>query len=421
MSLSAGAAVDLKRGAMTAFAGRAAGVALLFAMNAVLGRQLGPSQYGIFSFGLSLTALLLVLAPLGWTTAIMRLINEYTESAQWPLLRGVLWRGHQLALAGGLAAAMLLLAISVLPAVPVDVAAGCRFAAVLLPLAVILHMGKRSLQGLHRVVASIVPDEVLLPGFVLAIVIALGLRDVFAAMTAYAVVLLAVTLANGYLLRSKLPPEIHGATTQYQTKVWMAIALPMLLGGLSQAVINRTDVLMLGVMDGMSGTGLYNAANRIAQLNVFVLSAINVIAAPMLAREFHAGRQAAFRTIFWRVTGWSGAGALPVFLAMLLAAPWLMGLFGSDFVAGSPLLQVLAVGQFLNAITGPVGYALLMAGQEKAFAFSMAVMAAVNVAGNLIAIPLAGPLGAAVVSTLSVLVLNAWQLWLVVTRVMRSR
>jgi O-antigen/teichoic acid export membrane protein len=44
---------------------------------------------------------------------------------------------------------------------------------------------------------------------------------------------------------------------------------------------------------------------------------------------------------------------------------FLLGIFGGDFKKGGIILSILAVGQFVNVITGSVGYLLIMCGQEK--------------------------------------------------------
>ena len=57
--------------------------------------------------------------------------------------------------------------------------------------------------------------------------------------------------------------------------------------------------------------------------------------------------------------------ALPVIGVMLVFPSFLMGLFGSEFAEGAALLQILAVGQFINAMTGSVGFLLMMSGHER--------------------------------------------------------
>jgi O-antigen/teichoic acid export membrane protein len=192
----------------------------------------------------------------------------------------------------------------------------------------------------------------------------------------------------------------------------MIIALPMMFGKISQIIMNRTDVLMLGAMSNMETVGIYSAANRFSTIITFVLGSINIIAAPMLATAYHNADTDQFRVIIRKGMLWSIWGALPLFAIIIIWPQVLLGFFGTEFVQGAVLLKVLAFGQLLNAVTGPVGFALLMAGTERQFAFTVSVVAVGNVIGNLIAIPIWGALGAAWVTAASLITLNGWQFFL---------
>src|SRR5207249_1522446 len=56
---------------------------------------------------------------------------------------------------------------------------------------------------------------------------------------------------------------------------------------------------------------------------------------------------------------------IPLILLFMIWSSPLMGLFGADFRAGSPLLVILCLGQAVNCGTGSVGYLLLMSGHQK--------------------------------------------------------
>ena len=101
--------------------------------------------------------------------------------------------------------------------------------------------------------------------------------------------------------------------------------------------------------------------------------------------------------------------ALPVVFVLMIFPEFFLSLFGDGFESGSAILRILTVGQFANALTGPAAFALLLTGREKQFATTMGIMAMLNIVGNLIAIPIAGALGAAIVSAICVSVLNVWQ------------
>lgn len=97
----------------------------------------------------------------------------------------------------------------------------------------------------------------------------------------------------------------------------MVTALPMVCVGFSQTVMNRTDILALWFLLYDKTVGLYSAATRIAILNTFVMSAVNVIGAPLLAAAYYGGRFDHFRSIMRKAALWSLLGALPHCAAMV--------------------------------------------------------------------------------------------------------
>ncbi|WP_166395355.1 flippase [Rubrobacter marinus] len=401
----------LKRGAVEAFVLHGAGVGLLFLMHAVFARAVGEGGYGSFSYALAITAVLGIVAPLGWPTALLRFVSEYLELGRWGLLQGALRRAYQTTLVVSLAISLVLLGLSYL--VPGDAATGLRYAALLLPLVAFVGLRRKALRALGKLKASIVLEEVVLPvgavAGVLLLVLALGGIGVSGIVLAYfASALLVFALSSWWLLRS-LPDEAREAKPEYRYRAWMAVALPMAFGGLNQMLMNRADVLVLGTLASDETVGLYNAAARIAILITFSLSAVNAVVVPMISAAYHGGRRRQARSLQHRAMLLGGLGALPPAVVVLLFPEFLLGFFGPGFVEAAPVLRILALGQLVNAATGPVGFALLMTGRERAFAATLAVAAVATVVGCLVVVPIYGAVGAAVVTATSVAALNLWQ------------
>lgn len=414
LSGEAGLISRMRRGTIEAFALQAVGAGLLFLMHAILGRSVGPEGYGVFSYALALAWVLAIVVPLGWPTAILRFTARYNEEQNWGLLLGAVRRAYQITLGSALAAALVLFGASFLGFMPPDVSAGLRFAAVMLVPLAFVGLRRKALQGLGKVRYSIIPEDIFLPLLVILGVLTLSVSTATGALSVYVAASLAAFALGSYwlwrTLRLAVPEEGRVSGPEYRTRMWAAIALPMVLGGFSQIVMNRADVILLGSILSPESVGLYGAASRIAALNVFVLNAVNTVAAPMMAASFHSGHPARARKVMNTAMLFSAVGAAPLFLAMFLAPALPLGLFGPEFTEGADLLRVLAAGQFVNAVTGPVGFALMMTGRERAFALTTGLIASGTVAGHLVLIPMIGPMGAAVVTAASVILLNSWQL-----------
>ncbi len=124
---------------------------------------------------------------------------------------------------------------------------------------------------------------------------------------------------------------------------------------------------MLGMFRTEKEVGIYNVALKLAALTSITLFAINTIAAPKFA-EFWGRRdikglgrvaQQSTKLIFWT--------SFPILLSFWLFPSYILNVFGSEFKAGSTALIILTFGQFINAISGSVGYILQMTGKQKVF------------------------------------------------------
>lgn len=390
----------LRRGAVEGFLLRAAGVGLLFLMHSVLGRAIGPQGYGVFSYALALAGVLALVVPLGWTTALMRFVAQYVEEQQWGLLRGIMMRTIQVTAASATLIAVALWLLSNWVNIENNQITSLRFAAVLLPLLAFVGLRRKAFRGLQQVKASIIPEDILLPLLVVSGVFLLGVTTASHALMVYIAAAGSVFILATLWLWQSMPEDTDTAAPEFRTRIWLTAALPIVFGEVSQIVVDRTDVLMLGTMSDMGTVGVYSAAIRIAKLSTFVQGAVNIIAAPMLAAAFHGSHLEEFRAIVRRSVLWSTLGALPLFASVLFWPEELLGFFGPEFGQGVLLLRVLALGHLVNAGVGPIGFGLLMTGREREFALATGGAAVINTLGNFAAIPNWGGLGAAVVKSI---------------------
>jgi O-antigen/teichoic acid export membrane protein len=83
-----------------------------------------------------------------------------------------------------------------------------------------------------------------------------------------------------------------------------------------------------------------------------------------------------------------------------------MKIFGSEFVAGSQALEVLAMSQLINAFSGPAGQMVLMSGHSKMELFNITVSLIVNITFCFLLIPGYGIIGAALANVAATIMIN---------------
>lgn len=109
----------------------------------------------------------------------------------------------------------------------------------------------------------------------------------------------------------------------------------------------------------------FASAQRTAMLASFVLIAVNLVVAPKFAQAFANGKLQEVNHLSRLSSRLMLCLAVPVLSVMIIYPEFLMGLFGEEYIFAAPLLQIMAVGQFINVLTGSVGYLLNMTNHEK--------------------------------------------------------
>lgn len=111
----------------------------------------------------------------------------------------------------------------------------------------------------------------------------------------------------------------------------------------------------------------FASAQKVAMLASFILIAVNIVTTPKFAKSYSDGDMNKLRLVSKQTSKLTIALSIPVLVVMLFYADNLMSIFGQEYVAASRLLQIMAIGQFINVITGSAGHLLNMTGYEKEF------------------------------------------------------
>ncbi len=221
---------------------------------------------------------------------------------------------------------------------------------------------------------------------------------------------------------------LYGATTAISTVVaWGAYrrrtrnwappaavpARPMLskswrisLTVLAAMVADWLILLLLGRYFGRVEIGLFRTAWQITALVTLVVATLDTVSGPRIAAASRIKDIDAIRKLWRQSALIMTLGSMPLLVVVLAVPEWVLGLFGAEFVAAAPALRILALGQIFNIATGSVGAVLMMTGREGwSLRLGILSLAVLGLAG-VILIPLYGVAGAAMATSLSVVVRN---------------
>jgi O-antigen/teichoic acid export membrane protein len=222
-----------------------------------------------------------------------------------------------------------------------------------------------------------------------------------------AVVTAWVTVAVGVALILRVHPSAFvPAPSSWPFARLLRFSLPQTLTTMLLYTILWTDTLLLGRLRTAAEVGVYTIAQRLLSPAQTISTATGQMFAPRIAVEDARGDRTTLGLMLKRVTYWNVTMSLPVFAILLLLAHPLLGLFGRAYENGAAALAILAVGQLVNAATGPLGQTINMSGRPYITMVNNATVAALNIAGCLILIPRYGVTGAAASTTGAITLVN---------------
>jgi len=207
-------------------------------------------------------------------------------------------------------------------------------------------------------------------------------------------------------MRRMRPRAARDVMPTYATTVWRRVALPLVLIGATEALMNRTGVLFLGWLGDTKGAGVYSLVFNIAFVVALPRTAVNTLFAPMISSLFTRNDRAMLQVLVARAATWTLGAGIPIALVLAVLAEPLLTWFGPGFEVGVPALRILVLGQVIVSSAGSQLYVMIMTGHERSAAKILLACAGVNVVGCIVLISPFGLTGAAISTTATLVAWN---------------
>jgi O-antigen/teichoic acid export membrane protein len=401
---------EVVRGASIAFVLKILAAGLGFTFNVVLARLLGAEGAGLYFLALTVTSIAALVGRVGLDNALVRFTAANAAIEDWVAVKGLYIKGIKFALvSSSLVALIVVLAASSLSNVlfsQPELTSLIRWMAIAIVPVSLYTLYAHLLKGLKRILDAISVLSIWLPVFsLMGTIVMAPYWGVLGAIWAY-ILATVTTLAIGYRLWHKATPHLRNLVGCFDTVELLNSSMPLFWMGCLHQVTIWSSTLMLGIWGSPADVGIFGVANRTSILISFVLIAVNSIAAPKFAALYRRGEIEALGHTARSCTKLMTLMAAPALLLFLLAPGRVMGIFGPEFIGGGLTLSILAVGQFVNVVTGSVGFVLIMTGNEHLMRNNIAFCALTIVILNYILIPIWGAVGAAIASAITLILQN---------------
>ena len=382
----------------------------LFGITALLAIPLGKTDVGRYATCFALLSLLGLLSLVGFRAAMTRFVAIYLADRDAARLRGTvrlgLWLslGSSLVLGAGLA--YLAPTLAGWFSDP-GLEAPLRLTGLALPATTMADAALAGTQGWRTQRPFTYIGRIFDPlsRFALTgVLLFLGMGVVGALWALVVTSYIAAALA----LRSLLTrlAQLPRATPTYPVREIFSFSMVSWVSAMAATGLIWTDTLLIGWFQDTDQVGIYSVATRIVTLAVFVMAPINAAFGPHLAHLHHLGDLREMGRMYQAASAWIVRLALPAFVVLVLFPANILGVFGPDFATGAAVTAVLAIGQFINAATGPCGTVLNMSGRVKINMIDNIAVLALNISLNLILIPRIGIIGAAIAWSVSLGTVN---------------
>ena len=398
-----------KLNAVFAFAIRVASAGLAYLSQIILARWMGSFEYGIFAYVWVCLLMLGGLSTLGLNTAVIRFIPEYTEKADFARLRGIIFQSRFITLIISTSLMVLSLALIVffkdhlhnylyLPALLVLIC---------LPAYALTDLHDSMARGYSWMNLALIPPFLLRPLLILAVMAILYLAGspmtAVTAITAAVIATWVTSLIQILMLEPRLQRGVPKGEKTRETKLWLAVAFPILLMESFVLFLQNTDILVLNAYHPPQDVAIYYAALKTINLITFVHFAVsNAVANRFSAYEARGDREKLGEMMRQSVK-WTFWPSLAAALLLLAVGKPLLWLFGPEFTSAYPVMFILAAGLVIKAMFGPAEFLLNMLGEQKLCALVLFATAMLNILFNLLLIPAFGLIGAASATALSLI------------------
>lgn len=196
------------------------------------------------------------------------------------------------------------------------------------------------------------------------------------------------------------------SSKEFNTKNIVLASYPMALSTMTFFLLQNTDVILLSKYVSYSEVAYYSVAVKVAMLASVVMMAISTVIAPKVSEMYALKKVDELKSMMRKSALFIFGISVPIFILLLVGGSFILKIFGEEYTLALNSLYILVIGQLANAFSGPTGTYLNMTGRQKVLQFILIGAFVLNIALNLILIPLHGIEGAAIATASTTIIWN---------------
>ncbi len=405
------------------FAARMAGAGIMFLVQAAIARSFGQKQFGDFLLILAATNIVAMLLPLGFQTVGSYFVAEYAVRHQRTSVIRFVRQGLLQVVV------MFVLLFAAAPIIvrllgPAGNMLGGNWSLIMsMALAsALVFLSGSTLVALKRPFLGLAAETLFRPlviaiSFAAVMVLQTSDGQINRLMTFMTAGYMAIAILHGLVavqaIRTVGDVKPHPSG---EFKRWWRFAFPWVAISLATDFFFDIDLLHLSYLFDATDLAVFGLAVRIFTLAAFGITAVYTIILPHVFEAEASQNRSLFMKRIYDANLAALGMSFALMLALALAGPFVMRLFGPDFVRGSFALVILSAALFVRSFFGPASLMLSLHDRPYAPLPAAACGLALMFGFNQLVVPLYGITGAAA-AALAAITLWSILLWLTAWRI----
>jgi len=404
--------LKITKGAGINFGGTLSGKALLFFYTIFIAKVLGAKALGVYFLGITIIGLLTILCSLGLDTGVVRFVAIYSGRNDLSRMKGTVLLSSAISILSSVFVACIIFLFSDVISIYIfhkpELGNVIKLLSLSIPFISLKKVFLASTQGLkfmqYTAYTENVFDISLRFLFTLLFLYGLKLRLRGVVLAYVASCMFSAGLAF-YYAKKLVPLLDKKIAAVFEIRNLLRFAIPMVSSRLIFNLMRNVDVLMLGLFVSAPGVGIYSVIVRITTLALAISGAFLPIFNPFIADLHYKKEFEKLSDLLKTITRWIIMINFPIFLCLIFFPMFFLNIFGKEFIEGSTCLSILAIALLFDSTAALPNCIIFMSGRSDIMLKNSITILITNIILNYLLIPRYGISGAALATSISLVLL----------------
>ena len=370
----------------------------------------GAEGMGIFALSQTILMVMVMLSVFGTDTASLKYSSQYSNNNEYRKLNSLYFSIFKFVIVSSIFISIILLLtkgeLSVFFNKSLLNHSLFFISLSILPMSFI-NINSESLRGIGEYSLFTIFRYVLIPVLTILFIYVLdNNNDLLTPIKAYAISICIISLLSFTFLLKEIKFFKYFSNIDSNLNDIVKYSFPVLISNSMLLLIQWIDIIILGYFETSNTVGIYSVVMKISLFSSVILFSINSIVASEFSRLYSLDKMVDLRILIKKSSKIIFFITIPVLILIVYFSKSILGYFGYEFIMANKTLYILVAGQFINVLCGSVGYILMMTEKQNIFKNIMIFATCVNIILNIVLIPKYSINGAAIASSISLILWN---------------